>query len=821
MMKRIVDVSGLETVLDKFGQGCTVLSLDCFDTLVWRRVAQPIDAFHLLSEGECYRRYGLSQPVRIISETVARRVRRTREGLSEVTLDEIYRHALPKAPDSDIAQLVADELAMEMRVCYVFMPVLQLIERAKARGMKVIIISDTYFNSEQLSALIGSTIGKADASSLVDAIYCSSTYGRNKHGHLFKDVLKELRVAPDSILHLGDNPDADLTGANACGLRGVQLSAFTKELNDIKRLTPAAASILAATVRDRIPAYDICSALWAQHTVGLDNPEYVGHTALGPIMLSYIKWVAANAVALKQSGERPHLVFMLRDGWLPHRVYECLLRHDQRLADIPHTEAEVSRFAGYASSFTDATAIDRYLATMVGSNRYEQMARQLGIPDKRAEAMIREASRESDGMALFRKRIMEPRTLAQVTSNAHAYRDRMMTYLRTHVGLRSDETVMLVDLGYAGTIQTLIQPQLEADLNVEVQGAYMLLRDTNETLKDKYGWLDRNSLDWRAIETLTKPISLLEQLCTCDLDSVVNYDEDGKPVHRASTISAEQAKLRTRIQNAALQFVNAALESNTAPLWNDSAATWYTGLSQLGRLLFLPGDPEIATFEECRHDINLGTDEEWQFFNREDAEHGLHKRGMVYLNSTDRPTLSMELQPHGIQLPLTYFAQTRFRINLQAGDFNGTRETLPVMFARNGNLTLDDISLQSTHDGFLLALIGVDNLSIDIGLIFGKRWRLLQLDSVTLVELDRLMSCQESNNDIDLTGSLSFENVERVDGSILRCNDPAAFVFAQISGRFTASPGKRYACAVLFRPLESQATEMADSASTPLLAMAS
>ncbi|MFO1435238.1 MAG: HAD hydrolase-like protein [Gammaproteobacteria bacterium] len=822
MMNRTVDVAGLETVLDKFGQGCTVLSLDCFDTLIWRKVAQPIDAFHLLSEGECFRRHGLSQPIRIGSETGARRLRRTQEGLNEVSLAQIYRHALPNVPDNDIDQLVADELAMEMRVCYVFKPVLQLIERAKARGMKVIIVSDTYFNSDQLSALIGSTVGNSDASELVDAIYCSSRYGRSKHERLFNDVLKDLHVVPDSILHVGDNPGADLHGANECGLRGVQLLAFNKHLLDLKRMTPAAASIISPKVRNNMPAYDICSALWAQNTVGVDNPEFVGHTALGPIILSYMKWVVQHAIELKQAGKNPHLVFMLRDGWLPHRVYERLLRQDNRLAGIPHSEAEVSRFAGYASSFTDAPAIDRYLSTMVGSNRYQQMARQLNIPEKRAQGMIHEASHRHDGMELFRKRVMEPRILEQITGNAHAYRNRMMTYLRSRVGLKPGETAVLVDLGYAGTIQSLVQPQMEADLGITVDGAYMLLRDTNETLKDKFGWLDRNSLDWRAIESLTKPISLLEQLCTCDMDSVVDYAEDGTPIHRASTIGATQAQLRTRIQDAALQFVDAALQSDTAHLWNDSAATWYTGLAQLTRLMYLPGEVEIATFEECRHDINLGTDEEWQFFNRDEAARGLQRRGMVYMNGTDRPTLSMELQPHGIQLPLTHFLQLRYRIDLQAGDFNVSRGTLPVMFARNGNLSLDEISVQITHNGYLLALIGVDNLSTDIGIMFGKKWRLLQLDSITLVEIDKLMNCQDNDDEIDLLEYVSLEKIEQLDGSILRCNDTSAFAFAQISGRFQVPKGKRYACAVLFRPLEEQISEAtAESPSSPQLALAS
>lgn len=821
MTNRTVDVAGLHTVLDRYGAGCTVLSLDCFDTLVWRRVVTPTDAFFLLAQRESFRSRGLTAAARTFAETAARRARKAAEDRTEVTLAEIYGHLIPEASQGDIETLVTEELAVEKRICFAFRPVLELIAQARMRGMKVIVVSDTYFNESQLGELIGSTVGAPDASSLFDALYCSSRHGRAKHDGLFDDVVGALAVPADHILHIGDNPAADLQGANDCGVRGVHFTAFTRPIQEASRMAVAAGSMLMPSVRASSPAHELCHALWAQHATQLDAPERVGHTALGPIMLGFARWLADRALAMQNSGENPRLVFLLRDGWLPHRAYERLIAADPRLADIPHSEAEISRFAGYASSFRSVADVDRYLAFMGRQKCYAEMARQLGIPETRAAALVREAERSPDGPKLFRKRIREPRALARIFAAGADYRRRLISYLRSATGVQRGETLLLVDLGYSGTVQTLIHAAVEEELGARVRGAYLLLRDTHETLRGKCGWIDRNNTDSRAIEALIKPISVLEQLCTCDLDSVVDYSEDGQPVRRTGILSKPQAVLRSRIQQAALDFIDAALAPDHRDRWNDAEAVRYTGVSHLGRLLYLPGDTERSTFRQFRHDVNLGTDAEWEFFNTDEAAVGLRRRGLAYVNSAARPTLSMELQPNGITLPLTYFAQSRFRFALQAGDFHGQTETMPVMLSRNNKLAVRDVNVQRTHDGFLLALVNVDDLNTDVGLLFGRRWSLLQLESVSLVSLERLMSQQDDPRGYSLMDSLSFENIERIGGTVLRCRDNSAFLFVKVTGRSPSKAGTRYACAVVFRPLEEQPARDVDaSAPHPTLALA-
>src|SRR5437763_9842942 len=91
--------------------GVKVLSLDCFDTLLWRKVGEPTDVFHALAATGAFQRHGLTAAMRIAAEVQARRVNWMLKGSMEVTLADIYRQALPKAGAELVAELAECELA--------------------------------------------------------------------------------------------------------------------------------------------------------------------------------------------------------------------------------------------------------------------------------------------------------------------------------------------------------------------------------------------------------------------------------------------------------------------------------------------------------------------------------------------------------------------------------------------------------------------------------------------------------------------------------------------------------------------------------------
>jgi FMN phosphatase YigB (HAD superfamily) len=810
------DAAGLDGLLEEHGGSRSIISLDCFDTLVWREVMAPTDAFYRLSEFASFRNLGLTARARVSGEAAARSARQWRDTKHEVSLSEIYRHTAPLASDDQIAQLVADELALEKEICYGFPPMVSLIRRAKATGKRVIIVSDTYFDEQQLRELITAALGVDSIDELIDHVFCSSHFGVSKHNGLFADVVRELNAAPNDILHIGDNFAADVSGASKCGVQGVHFCAFNESLGDVMRLQAAAANVLSPQIRDQRPLPGLCNALWAQHAIRLDAAQRIGHTVLGPVILGYIRWVAEQAVEAMRQGKTPHLVFLLRDGWFPHRVYERLLGADPRLAGVRHSEAEISRFAGYAASFSGVEKVNEYLSFIGVTDRYEVLAKQLLLTEQVSSPLIREAKRKPNGWKTFVTSVREPRKLRRILAASSAYRHRMMNYLRSTVGVQRGETVILVDLGYSGTVQSKIQPALEHDLGVEVRGAYLLLRDVHTALADMSGWLDRRSVDARSVQTLINRIAMLEQLCTCDMQSVIDYSDDGKPVRRTGTLGDRQDALRDRIQSAALEFVDLALAASRPMGWMRPETARDNCVGLLGRFLFLPAREEVEVLNNVHHDVNLGSKDLMRLFDPQQATLGLRRRGLMYLNGTMRQTLPMELRPHGIHLPLTLLSQQRFGLNLRARDFGETSQTLPVMVSLGTHLSIEDVPLLRTHDGYLMATIGVGECKADIGLMFGKRWSWVQMERVSLVPVEKVLENPGDNDGVSLMQALSMQNVEQRGSSLIECPDDTGFVFVGVTTTKVPRAAGRQACVVVFRPIEERA---ATPDTTPIVAV--
>jgi putative hydrolase of the HAD superfamily len=64
----------------------------------------------------------------------------------------------------------------------------------------------------------------------LDKIYCAKTIGHNKPSpEFFKYILDDLGLSPQSIFMVGDNYEADVEGANRCGLRAVWFNALNQE----------------------------------------------------------------------------------------------------------------------------------------------------------------------------------------------------------------------------------------------------------------------------------------------------------------------------------------------------------------------------------------------------------------------------------------------------------------------------------------------------------------------------------------------------------------------------------------------------------------
>ncbi|MBA2918963.1 hydrolase [Sphingomonas sp. MAH-20] len=705
-MKIQLRSSELSTLLDQAPPGVRWLSLDCFDTLVWRDTATPADVFADLDFPG-----GAIEPRRR-AEDAARAWAKLYRDSFEVSLDDIHERL---RPGGDVAASVEAELAAEARHCFGFEPVKQLIRDAKARGLGVMIVSDTYLDEAQLRALIATAAG-ADIAALIDRVFPSSAYGMNKSDGLFGPVLEALGAAPGELLHVGDNPVADQVAPSELGINTVHLLQFDDAARARLRLEAAASAMIQPDVRVTRPA-------WQPHRplVSLreeSDPAFaLGHDVLGPLLQTYAHWLREERRAIaERSGRRTHLLFLLRDGFLPGRVFEELF------ADEPARLVEISRHTAAGASLVDEAAVrarlfheGKYISVGMLAGQFHFKQGEL------AKLKLDELADDPDFVAT----VLRPEMLRQIVHRSARFADRLMAHLK-RVGVAEGDAVIFADLGYQGSVQDQIAPMLVERMGLQVAGRYLLLREGQQTGLDKRGLIDARHYDQRVLDSLFGPIAVLEQLCTIAQGSVVDYKFDGTPVRKVAGIKSAQSATRDRAQAGAVAF---ARRSKDVALPGDFEPWRIAAGASLARLLYLPTPEEVEVLLRFDHDVNLGTEALVPLVDSEAAVAGLRSRGLPYLMHANRIYIPGEIRGQGLSLNLSMLAWCRYGLEITTGDMAGFPMTLPVIIADAQGQTLTEIEAHPTHDGYYAMAVPMGAGRFTVGVQWGAVLECVQIES--------------------------------------------------------------------------------------------
>lgn len=708
----------LADVLDHY-PGLKVLSLDCFDTLLWRDCHAPPDLFAALP--------AITPWQRATGEGRARTIAHATRGALDVAIDAIYTAILPRADARTRAAAIAAELTAEARHCHAFAPTVALMRKARQRGLKIIIVSDTYLDQSQLLQLIARAAGD-DVAGLIDRVFCSSSWGKPKALGLYQDVLARIKATPDQILHVGDNHHADVLGVRPFGVHTLHLRQFEADTAEQLRLESTVAGMLLGDPREQLARPQPHRAALSLGLPQITDPaQRLGFGVLGPVLYGFDQWLRGEAEALAAGGGKVHWLFMLRDGWLPLCVHRAT-----GAMDAGH-QVEISRLTACFASLTSDLALDRLLAEHAATPA-PALARLLRIDDAVVERLSAGrtplAAREALGQWC-----RQPANRRAILAHARAMGERMVAHVRRAVDPAPGDTLMLVDLGYNGSVQNYVDALLSQAFAVPVAGRYLLLREAETSGLDKRGWFDLRHFDAAALGTMVANVAVLEQLSTTAIGSVTDYDAAGMPVRATQTIKARQSDVRDAVQAGTVAFarhVSGATLRASPPadhdrLWREAAA------ASMARLMFLPMPHEIATIAAFEHDVNLGTDEMLDLFDPAAAQRGLRQKGLFYQKGTRRMFVPAELAGAGLPLRLANFAATRFGAPLTFGDSLSGGDTVPVILARPAGEVRGVAQAHLTHDGFRAVCIplGADRYPVAVQL--GAVARYVEIEAILAV----------------------------------------------------------------------------------------
>lgn len=796
------EIDDLCQLFSQHAHDLDVLSLDCFDTLLWRRVEKPTEVFYSLQQRPTFRKLECNATLRMSMETQARKQKRIVDNSNEVNLEEIYRAGFSDVSTIDLQALMQEELDEEKQACFAYAPIIRLIHAARDAGMKVIIVSDTYFSEDQLRELLAHCL-PTETMSAIDQVYCSSNFGVSKAAGLFQSVLGLVKCAPERIVHIGDHPDADLAAAREACMKAFQLDRWSDVGREILQMNGNAARQIQPELGTRRPVPSPFHAVFAHNPLSEQHPAAVlGFNGAGPIVWSFAHWLQEQGHERTKAGPCKYL-FLLRDGHLPKLAFDLVNNNP----DISSHAVKISRFTSYAASFRTEADVLEYLVRLEGPD-LEPMCKQLLLPEKLKRPILQQTLRSSNPQKTFHKLIRKKSTLKQIFQASKAFRKRLHDYLQREIDLQEGDQLVLVDLGYSGTAQNRLQAVMEQEWKTGVFGLYLLSYNRPGWQQNRKGMIDPALIDDAAIATLVPYVAALEMVCTNNSGSVVDYSENGKPVCKKPDITEQQFSMVEKVQQHALRFVKQAQECiSEMNIVDDVGSLREAALAALTRLSFYPVQEEIEAMKSFYLDVNLGTDLQIRLFDTDMARDGLQQMGLLYALTEQRMNIPVELRFHGLELSYSLFAQHRFMQTLRLDDFAVKREIIPVMLIRGDETSRIEAPAYPTYDGFYSLIIPVGKLEYELGIQFGACYRWLQMKSIKVApaaELFRRKAADKQAHDSgrDLLNSLVYNQIQQQDEGLLGCESKSGFVFVPIPAHTQAT--ENMACVVTFRPLASQ-----------------
>ena len=415
-------------LLDNHGH-VELLTLDFFDTLVTRAVAQPTHVFAEVEKRLCtahggrWRGYARQ---RVRAEQRARQIAAADDRYRDVSLAEIIAE-LSVAMDLSLdEQAVATESECQTEVDLV-RPVpfgVQLVAEAHRRGLAILVMSDNYMSAQHI-ANMARAAGYTGINETNIMVSCE--HGGLKHnGRLWREMLDLTSVAPRKILHVGDDREADVNQPSRLGIATYRDPRMRISHRHLENTHPAVLPLskMEAWLRDDM------------YETGWETPRALGAGAFALLVAAQI----ADVLSVISQREVAGVYFAARDGWLAHQVWGKTLEDSVK---VPAKYLAFSRSVFGRASIShveDAVAL-RFI------DQHERLTpRQLG---DRFGCTLRSSVHDGTVLGADQLRALLVENEDVVVAASQKLRERVVGYLHT-MGITSPGHHVVVDVGWTG-----------------------------------------------------------------------------------------------------------------------------------------------------------------------------------------------------------------------------------------------------------------------------------------------------------------------------------------------------------------------------------
>jgi predicted HAD superfamily hydrolase len=604
---------GRSPIVDRIAD-CDLVSFDVFDTLIFRAVARPIDAFELVKLRLLESETALFSPLivdcfpanRVRAESLARDRMMLSSGQGEVTLDEIYAtfaQLTGAAPDV-IAELRRTELEVERKLVYPNPAAKELFEAVRVEGKRIVLCSDMYLPSDAVRELLA-RCGYFG----YEKLYVSGEERRSKHrGTMFAHAARTHGVPLDRMLHIGDDEHSDVAIPGGAGCSTLH---FSRER--FARPAPAAwmdaenATIIRSIIqglqekRSQVDASASSEPWWD-----------LGYRVFGPLLVGFMLWL--KRIVAQNPPDK--LIFIARDAHFLRAHMRRFLSELEPPIDMEY--AYVSRGSLLLPSLTDFPLQRlKHLVSGKSSRSVGEHLRRLGLEPNVLTGVIRSVGYDSADDVVAngdpRMELLLGKLQHEILTESARLRPLAKSYLE---GLVGDATqIVLVDVGWVGNTQSAFVHLLEPGRpQLQIRGCYVgtfdNARDNVYPGHPMHGWLTGGSDSPVAERKFwwAGGVELLEFAMTAPHPTTLGYasDENGvvTPTFEANSTDMAMCRLAQRLQLGAGEFVH-----DFRSVFGDIPAAGLDGKAWAGeyfRLVTAPTPEEAALLGDVTHSDAAG-----------------------------------------------------------------------------------------------------------------------------------------------------------------------------------------------------------------------
>ncbi|MCR3757812.1 hypothetical protein KYB31_02225 [Clostridium felsineum] len=496
-----------------------LLSLDIFDTVIFRVAKNPQKIFEIVGQ-KLFESGNLDfelsaeefKIMRIEAEKRAR-IKKRKSNTDEVFLEEIYE----EFSDSIIKnkkEAIKQEIDIEAEYCYLNPEIVELIDYAYDRKIKIVLTSDMYLKEEDIRYILyknGLNLKR------IERIFVSSEYGVSKRdeglfGHVFSNYKQ---IKREEMLHIGDNEVSDVMVPSKLGMDSMFYDVVHDNGNNIFEYEK---------ILYNSPLEDLNSLRkLVCHDFKNDCELEVGGLVLGPFLTLYIDWVVNKLQKYNIKAIYP----LMREG----TILALLLKNeiDKRKLQIKVKPIYVSRKSTYIASIVEYNN-EELEKVFLKNWKIKDLANNFNLNDilevfgEFSEVHLKDTSevklKDETLYDVLKKFLLSERIKAKINSYIKEKRNILNRYLKQEIV--DFENVATIDFGFVGTIQSSIENSLRSE-NINFK-FYHFLAIAGGAVKDKLfkginimGFLGSFKENADLMKSIERSPCVLEQLL---LDSV-------------------------------------------------------------------------------------------------------------------------------------------------------------------------------------------------------------------------------------------------------------------------------------------------------------